>query len=77
MNVLIDMIFFFADHEYHFRTRAEFSESYEKNRKMKMQKADEIVQRQELMTQWSKENLIWTQAEQTHHANKERQSHSE
>jgi transposase InsO family protein len=77
MNVFIDMISFFADHEYHPRTEAEPSESYERNRKMEVRKADEIVQRQELMIQWIKENLIWAQAEQSHHANKGRQPHPE
>ncbi len=77
MNVSIDMISFFADHEYHSRTKAESSESYERNRKMKVRKANEIIQRQKLMIQWIKENLIWAQTKQSHHANKERQSHSE
>jgi hypothetical protein len=50
-NVFIDMISFFVNHEYHFRTKAEFFESYEENCKMKIRKTNEIIQKQELMIQ--------------------------
>ncbi len=48
-NVFIDIISFFANHEYYFRTEAKFFESYEENRKMKVQKTNEIIQKQILI----------------------------
>jgi hypothetical protein len=77
VNVFTEMTFFFVDHEYHSRSEAESSHHYDESRKAEIQKADEIIQRQEKMTKWIRENLIWAQTKQAHHVNKTRQSHSE
>jgi hypothetical protein len=76
INVFTKMIFFFADHHYHSRSESESSEHYDENRKAKVQKANEIMKIQKQITQWIRENLIWTQAIQAHHVNKNRQSYS-
>jgi hypothetical protein len=76
-NVSIEMTFFFVDHEYNSRSKAKSSNQYYENRKLKIQKADDIIKRQQNMTQWLRKNIAWAQAEQIQHVNKERQSHSE
>ena len=77
VNVSMGMTPFFADHGYHPRCGIEPPGTYEGKGKAEILHADRIIDRQEAMRTWLRDQLAWAQEEQTRHANKGRQPHPE
>jgi hypothetical protein len=51
INVFIEVISFFVDHDYHLRSEIESSKHYEENRKAEIRKTDKILKKQKQMIQ--------------------------
>lgn len=75
INVSTGMTPFFADHGFHPRSGIEPPRAYERKGKAEILHADKIVERQEAMRNWLRNELTWAQEEQARHANKGRQPH--
>ena len=70
VNVSTGMTPFFADHGFHPRCGIEPPGTYEGKGKVEILHADKIIERQEAMRTWLRDQLAWAQEEQTRHANK-------
>ena len=77
VNVSTGMTPFIADHGFHPRCGIEPPGTYEGKGKAEILHADKMIERQEAMRTWLRDQLAWAQEEQTRHANKGRQPHPE
>ena len=77
VNVFIEMISFFADHDYHLRSDIESFIHYDNDTvgRAELLSADQIAARQEAMKKWLVDNFTWTQIDQTKYVNNFRTSH--
>lgn len=77
VNVLTEMISFFADHDYHFRSDIESLILYDNSivGRAELLSADQIAARQDIIKKWFIENLTWAQIDQTKYVNNSRISH--
>ena len=78
-NASTGLILFFADHGYHSRSGAEFSESYyqKKPRKDDLIRVDKIIERQKTIQQFLIERLLAVQNDYQKNANTFKQPHSD
>ena len=72
------MTLFFADNSFHPRTGVEPPQAYERaGRKAELMAADRIITNQEETVSYLQDQLTWSQQEQAHWANQNRQPHPE
>ena len=76
-NASTRLISFFADHEYHSRSEAEFSKLYyqQESRKIKLIRADKIIKHQKTIQQFLIKRLLTVQNDYQKNANTFKQSH--
>ena len=78
INESTGMIPFFADNGFHPRTGVEPPQAYQQaSRKAKLLTADKIVKQEEETRSFLQEQLLWSQQEQAHWTNQNRQPHPE
>jgi hypothetical protein len=78
VNVFTEMTPFFADHEFHPRTRTKPSRTYDSitPRRTELARANKIVERQNEVRNWLIDHITWAQVDQAKHANRTRTIHS-
>ena len=70
VNKFTEMIFFFANKNYHSWCEVEFFKIYIKQRKAELEWADKIVARTEFIQQWLQKQIAWIQEKYECHVNK-------